>query len=225
MIKRLAAEFIGTFALVFVGTGSIIVNDLSGGAITHPGVSLAFGLIVFAMICAFGNVSGAHFNPAVSFGFLIARRFSARQLLPYVGSQIAGALTASTGLKFLFPAHQSLGGTHPKSTIPVALVVEVLLTFILMFVILGVSTRAKERGIAAAVSISAVIAAAALLAGPISGASMNPARSLGPALAANDLQSLWIYLTAPLIGAALSVPVCRWARPAGCRCAAAENAG
>lgn len=191
---------------------------------THPGVSLVFGLIVFTMICAFGDISGAHFNPAVSFGFVIARRFSARQLPLYIASQIAGAIAASLCLRFLFPAHQTLGGTYPKSATTIAFTVELFLTTILMFVILGVSTRAKERGITAAVAIGAVVAAAALLAGPVSGASMNPARSLGPALAANDLQSLWIYLTAPFIGAALSVPLCRWVQPAGCRCAAQENA-
>ncbi len=224
MIKRLTAEFLGTFALVFVGTGSIIMNDLTGGALTHPGVSLVFGLIVFTMICAFGDISGAHFNPAVSLGFVIARRFSARQLPLYIASQIAGAIAASLCLRFLFPTHQTLGGTYPKSATPIVFTVELFLTTVLMFVILGGSTRAKERGITAAVAIGAVVAAAALLGGPISGASMNPARSLGPALPANDLQSLWIYLTAPFIGAALSVPLCRLVQPAGCRCAAQENA-
>ena len=224
-MKRLAAEFIGSFALVFVGTGAIIVNDLSGGVLTHPGVSLAFGLIVFAMICAFGDVSGAHFNPAVSLGFLIARRFSGRRLPWYIVSQIAGALAASICLRFLFAQHQTLGSTNPQSSPRVAFAIEIVLTMILMFVILGVSTRAKERGITAAVAIGSVIAAAALLAGPISGASMNPARSLGPALAAHDLHNLWIYLTAPFIGAALSIPLCRWLQPAGCRCAAEEDAG
>jgi aquaporin NIP len=224
MMKRLAAEFTGTFGVVFAGTGSIIINELSGGLLTHFGVSLVFGLIVFAMICAFGGVSGAHFNPAVSLGFVIARRFPARHLLPYIASQIAGAITASTFLRFLFPNHQTLGATHPAFSTPIAFGVEIVLTTILMFVILAVSTRAQERGFYAAISIGSVIAAAALLGGPISGASMNPARSLGPALAESNLQSLWIYLTAPFIGAALSVLLCRWAQPAGCRCAAHETA-
>ena len=219
-MKEAAAEFIGTLALVFCGAGSIILNDLSGGAVTHAGVSLAFGLIVFLMICAFGDVSGAHFNPAVSLGFAIARRLPARQLPLYFASQFAGAIAASMCLKFFFAGHQTLGGTYPTSSLSFVFVTEVILTTILMFVILAVSTRANERGLMAAISIGAMITVAAFLGGPISGASMNPARSLGPALAANNLQSLWIYLTAPFIGATLAIPLCRWAQPAGCRCAA-----
>ena len=223
MIKKLTAEFMGTFALVFVGTGAIIINDLSGGLLTHPGVSLSFGLIVFAMIVAFGDISGAHLNPAVSLGFVIARRFSARNLPSYIASQILGALAASICLRLLFPNHPSLGGTQPTSSIVAAFVAEVVLTTVLMFVILAVSTRAKERGISAALSIGGVIAAAALLGCPISGASMNPARSIGPALVTNNLQTLWIYLTAPFIGSASAVLLCRWVKPAGCSCATSET--
>ncbi|HKR61259.1 MAG TPA: aquaporin [Pyrinomonadaceae bacterium] len=222
-MKKAAAEFIGTFALVLIGTGSIVINDVTGGAITHPGVSLTFGVVVFAMIYAFGDVSGAHFNPAVSVGFVIARRFPLRELPLYIASQFAGAIVASICLKLLFPIHQTLGSTHPGWSTTTAFITEVVLTTMLMFVILAVSTRAYERGINAALAIGGTVAVAALLGGSISGASMNPARSLGPAVAANNLQNLWIYLTAPFIGVALAIPLCRWARPAGCRCAAHET--
>ncbi|HEY2573312.1 MAG TPA: aquaporin [Verrucomicrobiaceae bacterium] len=181
-MKKLFAEFFGTFALVFAGTGAIIINDVTGGSVTHVGVALTFGLVVMAMIYAVGDVSGAHLNPAVTLGFFVARRIEGRFVLGYVASQIAGALAASGLLHLMFPQHASLGATMPAGPAFQSALLELVLTALLMFVILCVSTGAKERGITAGVAVGAVIALEALFAGPISGASMNPARSLAPAI-------------------------------------------
>ncbi|MBX9681697.1 MAG: aquaporin [Gemmataceae bacterium] len=208
-MRKLTAEFFGTFALVFAGTGAIVVNDVTHGAITHVGIALTFGLIVLAMIYAMGDVSGCHLNPAVTLGFFAARRFEARWVLPYVVSQIAGAVAASAVLRFLFPDHETLGATLPKGSAMQSFVLEVILTLILMFVILSVSTGAKEKGITAGIAVGSVIALEAMFAGPICGASMNPARSLGPALVSMHTEHLWVYLTAPTLGAFLGVLVCR----------------
>ena len=215
-MKKCAAEFFGTFALVFAGTGAIVINQASGGAITHVGVALTFGLVVLAMIYALGDVSGAHLNPAVTFGFFAARRFERRSVLPYIASQIAGATLASALMRFLFPANETLGATLPAGPPSQSFVLEIVLTALLMFVILGVSTGAKEKGITAGVAVGAVIAFEALFAGPISGASMNPARSFAPALVSGHLEHLWIYLVAPMVGALLAVPGCRCVQPTGC---------
>ena len=220
-MKRLAAEFFGTFALVFAGTGAIVINQASAGAITHVGVALTFGLVVLAMIYALGDVSGAHLNPAVTLGFFAARRFAGRSVAPYIASQAAGALFASGLLRCLFPANETLGATLPAGPPFQSFVLETVLTALLMFVILGVSTGAKEKGITAGVAVGAVIAFEALFAGPISGASMNPARSLAPALVSGHLEHFWVYLAAPILGALLAVPACRCVQPAGC-CARAQ---
>jgi aquaporin Z len=208
-MRKLAAEFLGTFALVFAGTGAIVVDDVSGGAVTHVGVALTFGLIVLAMVYAVGDVSGAHLNPAVTAGFIASRRFEARQALPYVASQTGGALLASLTLRLLFPAHATLGATLPAGSDFQSFVLEAILTALLMFVILSVSTGPKEKGIMAGIAVGAVIGLEALFAGPICGASMNPARSLAPALVSLRLDSLWLYLTAPVVGALAGVVVFR----------------
>lgn len=215
-MKKFAAEFFGTFALVFAGTGAIVINQVSGGAITHIGVALTFGLVVLAMIYALGDVSGAHLNPAVTLGFFAARRFAGRFVLPYLASQMSGALLASAVLWFLFPANETLGATLPAGSAIQSFVLETVLTALLMFVILNVSTGAKEKGITAGVAVGAVIAFEALFAGPISGASMNPARSLAPALVSGHFEHLWVYLAAPVLGALLAVPGCRCVQPPGC---------
>src|SRR5262245_49315151 len=181
-MKPCAAEFMGTFALVFAGTGAIVINDLTGGSVTHVGVALTFGLIVLAMIYAVGDVSGAHLNPAVTLGSFAARRLPARQIAPYIASQCAGALVASLTLRFLFPDDMKLGAAVPAGPASQSFVLELILTFLLMFVILCVSSGAKEKGITAGIAVGSVIALEALFAGPVSGASMNPARSLAPAL-------------------------------------------
>lgn len=208
-MRKLTAEFFGTFALVFAGTGAIVVNDVTHGTITHVGIALTFGLIVLAMIYAIGDVSGCHLNPAVTVGFFAARRFEARWVLPYVASQIAGALAAAGVLRFLFPEHENLGATLPRGLASQSFVLELILTLILMFVILSVSTGAKEKGITAGIAVGSVIALEAMFAGPICGASMNPARSLGPALISMHTEHLWVYLAAPTLGALLGVLVCR----------------
>ena len=207
-MRKLSAEFLGTFALVFAGTGAIIINEATGGTITHVGVALTFGLIVLAMIYTLGDVSGAHLNPAVTLGFWAARRFPASDIPGYLGAQVSGALLASLILKLLFPASSNLGGTHPAGSVLQSFVLEFILTFVLMFVILSVSTGAKEKGITAGIAVGAVIALEAMFAGPICGASMNPARSLAPALVSGHLNDLWIYLLAPMLGALAAVAGC-----------------
>lgn len=209
-MRKYVAEVVGTFALVFTGTGAIVINDVSHGAVTHVGIALTFGLIVLAMIYALGDVSGCHLNPAVSLGFFAAGRFEFRFLAPYILSQSVGALLASGLLRILFPSQSTLGATLPSGTEWQSFVLEFVLTFLLMFVILSVATGAQERGVMAGVAIGAVIALEALFAGPICGASMNPARSLAPAVISGNVHSLWIYLTAPVLGAVFSVPAFRF---------------
>lgn len=206
-LKRLIAEAFGTFALVFAGTGAIVINDASGGAITHVGIALTFGLIVLAMIYTLGDISGCHLNPAVTIGFFVARRFEGRWVVPYIASQFAGAILASLLLKGMFPDHPSLGATLPAGSPFQSLILELVLTLILMVVILSVSSGSKEKGMLAGVAVGAVIALEAMFAGPISGASMNPARSLAPALVSMRFEHLWIYLVSPCVGACLAVAV------------------
>lgn len=215
-MRKLYAECFGTFCLVFAGTGAIVINDVSGGAITHLGIALTFGLVVLSMIYAVGDISGAHLNPAVTLGFFMANRFGGRLVLPYIASQILGAFSASLLLHVLFPAHSTLGATLPAGSDAQSFILEVVLTAILMFVILKVSSGGKERGITAGIVVGAVIALEALFAGPICGASMNPVRSLAPSLLSGQLSSLWIYLTAPILGAYIGVLFCRLMREEGC---------
>lgn len=199
------SEALGTFALVFAGTGAIITNDVSGGLVTHVGIALTFGLVVMAVIYATGEVSGAHINPAVTLGFWLSGRFPAARVMPYLLSQSMGAIAASALLRLLFPGHQTFGMTLPAGSVSQSFVLEIVLTALLMFVILCVAIGAKEQGLMAGTAIGATVALEALFAGPISGASMNPARSLGPALVALDATHQWIYLLAPVLGAALGV--------------------
>jgi len=216
MRKKCFAEFLGTFALVFAGTGAIVINDVSDGAVTHVGIALTFGLVVLAMIYAVGDISGAHINPAVTSAFWLSGRFPGRSVLPYVVSQCLGAVLASGVMRLLFPAHIMLGATLPAGSETQSFVLELILTFLLMFVILNVSTGAKEKGITAGIAVGAVIALEALFAGKICGASMNPARSLAPALVSGHLEHIWIYLLAPVVGASLAIFGCRSCQEPGC---------
>ena len=216
-MKNYFAEFFGTFGLVFAGTGAIVIDQATGGtSVTHVGVALTFGLVVLAMIYTFGDISGAHFNPAVTLGFVAARRFPAAEILPYIASQTAGALVASGLLRLLFPQSQTLGATLPAGSGIQSFVLEVVLTWLLMMVILNVSHGAKEKGITAGIVIGSVIGLEAMFAGPICGASMNPVRSLAPALVSGHLEHLWVYLTAPILGALLAVGSCRCVREKSC---------
>lgn len=220
-MKKSFAEFFGTFCLVFAGTGAIVVNQSSGGVIGHAGIAVTFGLVVLAMIYTLGDISGAHLNPAVTLGFVAARRLPLADAVPYLLSQLAGAFTASGLLKLLFPQNALLGTTLPAGSGAQSFVFETVLTAILMFVILSVSTGAKEKGITAGIAVGSVIALEAMFAGPVCGASMNPARSLAPAVVAGHLGHLWIYLTAPVLGALLATFACRCVREEGCCRAAA----
>jgi aquaporin Z len=215
-VRPYFAEILGTFALVFAGTGAIVINDVSGGAVSHAGIALTFGLVVLAMIYAVGEVSGAHLNPAVTVGFFLAHRFLGRRVLPYVVSQCVGALLASSLVHLLFPSNATLGATVPAGPAVQSFILEFVLTLLLMFVILSVSTGAKEKGITAGIAVGAVIAFEAMFAGPISGASMNPARSLAPAIVSGQLGSLWVYLIAPVFGASAAVLTCRCIHESPC---------
>lgn len=215
-LRHCFAEALGTFALVFAGTGAIVINDVSGGGVTHVGIALTFGLIVTAMIYSLGDISGAHINPAVTLGFWLARRFPGRSVAPYIASQLVGALFAS-GLLWLLFEHPTLGATIPRESDLQSFVLEVVLTGLLMFVVLNVSSGAKEKGVLAGVAIGGVVALEAMFAGPICGASMNPARSLGPAVVSGNIAQLWIYLIAPVLGGALAVAACRCGRENCCQ--------
>ncbi len=215
-MNRYLAEAIGTFVLVFAGTGAIVVNDLNGGTVSHIGIALTFGLVVMSMIYSIGDISGAHINPAVTLGFWLSRRFPGRDVAPYMLSQTVGALAASGLIRILMGAHPTLGATIPSGTAGQSLGFEIVLSFILMFTILNVATGAKEKGITAGIAIGSVVGLEALFAGPVSGASMNPARSLAPALVSGQLADIWIYFVGPLIGVAFAVSACRCSRGSEC---------
>ena len=214
--RQCAAEAIGTFILVFTGTGAVVFGDISGH-VTPLGIGLVFGLVVMALVYTLGDISGAHINPAVTLGFWASGQFKAKQVVPYILSQCSGALLASLLLRALFSNHANMGATLPieiegERLVFQCLILETILTFILMFVILNVATGAKEKGIVVGIVVGGVIALEAIFAGPISGASMNPARSLGPAVASMNFTAFWIYVLAPPIGALLAVPAWRWIR-------------
>ena len=204
-MNKYIAELIGTFALVFCGTGAIVINEISGGAISHIGIAITFGLIVIAMIYAIGDISGAHINPAVTIAFWVSGKFPLNQILPYVIAQFTGAILASGVLKLLFPDTSTMGETLPHGSAMQSFILEIILSFFLMFVIIQVATGSKEVGIMAGLAIGITVLLEAMFAGPISGASMNPARSFAPALLNLNFEQLWIYIIAPPVGAAMSI--------------------
>ncbi|MBS1636115.1 MAG: MIP family channel protein [Bacteroidetes bacterium] len=204
-VKSYLAEFIGTFALVFCGTGAIVINDYTGGAVGHIGISITFGLIVSAMIYSLGDISGAHLNPAVTIAFWAGRLFPGREVFPYIFSQLIGAVMASLVLLILFPANATLGATVPAGSGIQSFVLEFILSFILMFVIVHVAKGSKEQGMFAGLAIGSVVLLEAMFAGPVCGASMNPARSIAPALVSGHPDHLWIYILAPVLGAVLAM--------------------
>jgi aquaporin NIP len=207
MLKKYIAEILGTFALVFCGTGAIVINQETHGSIGHLGIAISFGLVVMAMIYSLGHISGAHLNPAVTLAFALAKKHSSAQVLPYVLSQFLGAMLASGLLHYLFPGQSMLGNTLPAGSAQQSLILEGILTFFLMLVILNVATGSQEKGLFAGLAIGGTVLLEALFAGPICGASMNPVRSISPALATGYMQHLWLYLVGPIVGAALAVPV------------------
>lgn len=207
--RRLCAEAFGTFCLVFAGTGAAVVDEVTGGGVSHVGVALTFGLVVMAMVYALGNVSGCHINPAVTLGLWAAGRCERSLVLPFIGSQCVGAMLASGTLRVLFPESGMLGATIPAGSDLQSLVLEFILTMILMLVILSVASGGSEIKLMAGIVIGGVIGLEALFAGPISGASMNPARSLAPAVMTMQLDHLWLYIVAPIAGALAGVPLGR----------------
>lgn len=214
--KAYLSEAIGTFFLVFIGTGAIVVHELYQNTISHLGISAAFGLIVGLMIFTFARNSGAHFNPAVSMVLFLCNKLSKKDLIPYVLSQCFGAVLASTCILFIFSEHHSFGLTQPSDSWIQSFTIEILCTFLLMFVILQVVYGNSKSALEDGAAIGAMVALCALFAGPVSGASMNPARSLGPAIISGNLDFLWLYVTAPVLGALLSFFVCRFSHSEDC---------
>lgn len=217
-MKQYISEAIGTFAMIFCGCGAMTINEITNGAVSHVGVASVWGLIVMAMIYAFGEISGAHFNPAVTIGFAFAKKFDWIKVPKYLLAQAIGAIVAIFLLWFLFPASQTLGETIPIdgfSAIKTA-ILEFLLTFFLMVVIINVSTGSKEIGTMAAIAVGGVILLEAMFAGPITKASMNPIRSIAPALFTGNFQFLWVYICAPILGALAAVSSCRFIKDDNC---------
>jgi aquaporin Z len=215
-MKNYISEFIGTFAMIFCGTGAMTINEVTGGDVTHVGIGITWGLIVMAMIYAFGEISGAHFNPAVSIAFAYAKKFSWKEVPKYIFFQVAGAFAASLLLMWLFPKSELLGATIPSVDVWRAFVLELILTFFLMVVIINVSTGSKEIGMMAGIAIGSVVLLEALFAGPITNASMNPARSLAPNIVSGNIKGLWLYMLAPIIGALLAVVSCKFVKHENC---------
>ena len=206
LARALAAEAIGTFALVFSGAGAVMV-DSKTHALGHVGVAITFGLVIMAMIYAVGHISGAHFNPAVSFAFALSRHFPWSRTLGYWTAQLAGALAAAAILRGSLGNIAHVGATLPSGSQAQSFLWELVLSFFLMFVIMAVATDTRAVGEAAAIAVGGTVGLDAMFGGPISGASMNPARSAGPAIVSGDLHALWLYIAAPVLGASLAALV------------------
>ena len=221
LTRRCFAECLGTFILVFAGCGAMVIQSATG-SLTHLGVALTWGLVVLALVYTLGDKSGAHLNPAVTLGLAFARRFPRHEVLPYIGSQVVGAFAASALLYLLFPGDLTLGATLPNGAAWRSFVLEIGLTWFLMLAVLCITRGAAHKGITVGIVVGAIIGLEALFAGPITGASMNPARSLAPAVVSGTVSAVWIYLTAPILGSLLAVPTCRAISEPGC-CTTAEG--
>jgi aquaporin NIP len=202
-LRALVAEAIGAFALVFAGCGAIMV-DAKTGALGHVGVAITFGLVIMFGIYAVGHISGAHFNPGVTFAFALSRHFPWSRAVAYWGAQLVGAIAAAAVLRGSLGNVAHIGATLPSGSQGQSFLWEFVLTFFLMFVIMAVATDTRAVGEAAAVAVGGTVLLDAMFGGPISGASMNPARSIGPALVSGDLHALWLYIVAPICGASLA---------------------
>jgi len=214
--RNYIAEALGTFTLVFCGTAAMAINEVTNGSVTHVGIGITWGFIVIALIYAFGEISGAHFNPAVSIAFAVAKKFEWKEVPKYIVSQFLGAMLASFLVWYLFPESEFLGGTHTILPPEKAFLLEYLLTFFLMMVIINVSTGSKETGMMAGIAIGGVVMLEAIFAGPMTNASMNPVRSLAPAIMSLKFDNLWLYLIAPFLGAITAVFTCRIVKKDGC---------
>lgn len=214
-MKNYIAEFLGTFTIVFCGTAAMVVNDITG-VITHPGVAITWGLVVMGMIYAFAEISGAHFNPAVTIAFSYAKKFPWKEVPKYILAQCLGAICASLLVFMFWPESETLGATIPTIVVWKAFILEFLLTFFLMLVIINVSTGSKEVGTMAGIAIGGIVLLEAMFAGPMTNASMNPARSLGPALVSGNLTELWLYIVAPILGAFVAVISCKLVKDENC---------
>jgi aquaporin NIP len=202
LVRALVAEAIGTFALVFAGCGAIMV-DAKTHQLGHIGVAISFGLVIMFGIYAVGHISGAHFNAAVTFAFALTRHFPWPRAVAYWGAQFVGALSAAALLRASLGNIAYVGATYPSGSNGQSFLWEVVMSAFLMFVILAVATDTRAVGEAAAIAIGGTIGLDAMFGGPISGASMNPMRSLGPGIVSGDLHAIWIYLLAPIVGTAI----------------------
>ena len=216
LTQKLIAESAGTFGLVFTGTGAIVLNDVYDGSLGQIGIALAFGLAVTTMIIAVGKISGAHINPAVTLGFAAAGRMPLSHVAPFIASQIVGGILASVLVVALCPAHETLGASIPAGSVLQSFVWEMVMTLLLMWVILMITAGPKTNLILIGLAVGAVVGLEAFFGGPISGASMNPARSIGPAIVSMNLSILWLYIAAPVFGAIAAVPFCRCTRNSDC---------
>ena len=204
-MKKYLSEFLGMFILLFVGTGAVVVNQQTNGALGLQGIAAVWGLVIIALIYAFGDISGTHINPAVTIAFALDKRFEWREVSPYLISQLSGAFAATGLLKLLFPDNKTLGITMPSGSEIQSFTLEIVMTFILMMVVLRVSVGAKEKGITAGIAIGATVWLLVLFGGPVSGTGLNPTRSIAPAVITGNFQSLWIYVLGPFTGATLAV--------------------
>jgi MIP family channel proteins len=215
LARKVTAEAIGTFALVFAGCGAIMINTMTDGGVGHVGIGLTFGLVIMVMVYATGHICGAHFNPAVTIAFASVGRFPWREVPAYIGGQIMAATAAALCLYALLGPVGNMGATLPTGSESQSFLLEVIITFFLMFVITAVATDTRAVGNLAGWAIGGTVALASLFAGPISGASMNPARSIGPALAAGNFSHLWIYIVAPVVGASMGAVAYQFVRCGG----------